>query len=193
MIQQNLKQPLKHLGTVTAFNGMDVQQTKHYIKILCHTYLKKILIGHNWDKAKTLKTIKTPMNTDKQYIDCLETSTRPTDVKEHNQLEQQMGFKYRQAIGELLFAAVTCQPDIMYSIIKLSLFSDRPHKSTITLSKMYFDIFAQHSMMVLCSSTLNQETTFLLLHHQNCHMTTTKVEPLITELICLLHTQIPTG
>ena len=37
-----------------------------------------------------------------------------------------MGFAYRQAIGELLFAAITCRPDILYCIIKLSQYNTKP-------------------------------------------------------------------
>jgi hypothetical protein len=29
------------LGIIKRFNGMDVAQTKHYIKISCHTYIDK--------------------------------------------------------------------------------------------------------------------------------------------------------
>ena len=37
-----------------------------------------------------------------------------------------MGFSYRRKIGELMFAAVTCQPDILHTIIKLSQYSNCP-------------------------------------------------------------------
>ena len=37
-----------------------------------------------------------------------------------------MGFSYRQAIGELLYATITCRPEIMYCIIKLSQYNTKP-------------------------------------------------------------------
>ena len=39
-----------------------------------------------------------------------------------------MGFHYRQAIGELIFAMVTCRPDISFPLIKLSQYSQNPAK-----------------------------------------------------------------
>jgi hypothetical protein len=41
-------------------------------------------------------------------------------------MEEEMGFGYRQAIGELIYALVTCRPDISYAVIKLSQYSTRP-------------------------------------------------------------------
>jgi len=41
-------------------------------------------------------------------------------------LEKSMGFKYYQCIRELMFAAVTCQPDILFSTTYLSQYSDQP-------------------------------------------------------------------
>jgi hypothetical protein len=37
-----------------------------------------------------------------------------------------MGFNYRQVIGELIYAMVTCRPDISYPLIKLSQYSANP-------------------------------------------------------------------
>ena len=37
-----------------------------------------------------------------------------------------MQFSYRQAIGELLFAAIPCHPDILYAIIRLSQYNKKP-------------------------------------------------------------------
>ena len=37
-----------------------------------------------------------------------------------------MGFGYRQAIGELIYAMVTCRPDILFPIIKLAQYSTKP-------------------------------------------------------------------
>jgi len=37
-----------------------------------------------------------------------------------------MKFKYRQALGEALYAVVTCRPDISIAITKLSQYANRP-------------------------------------------------------------------
>ena len=47
----------------------------------------------------------------------------PEILEEQYILEEKMGFKFRKGIGELLFAAITCRPEIIYAVIKLSQFS----------------------------------------------------------------------
>ena len=37
-----------------------------------------------------------------------------------------MKFNYRQAIGELIFAMITCRPEISYPLIKLSQYASNP-------------------------------------------------------------------
>ena len=71
------------------------------------------------------------MLTDSTYQRSLENQDTPTDA-EINNLENEMGFGYRQAIGELIYALVTCRPDISYAVIKLSQYSTRP-------TRLHFD------------------------------------------------------
>jgi hypothetical protein len=42
-IQSKMTNELNDLGVIKRFNGMDVAQTKHYLKISCHTYIDKII------------------------------------------------------------------------------------------------------------------------------------------------------
>ena len=121
----HLSQPLKKLGLLHSFNGIDVCQSKRYIKISCKRYIEKILKGHNWDNY-TSKPVSTPMSNDHKTVTLLATSKGPIDIRAASTLQLKMGFRYRQAIGELMFAAVTCRPDIMFSTIYLSQFSDHP-------------------------------------------------------------------
>ena len=58
----------------------------------------------------------------------LELAEGPTDEKEKQALEQNMGFSYRQAIGEAIFAMTICRIDISPAIIKLSQYSEKPAK-----------------------------------------------------------------
>merc|ERR1740124_910450 len=44
----------------------------------------------------------------------------------HTTLQKEMGFSYCQAIGKNLFAAITCRPDILYCVIKLSQYNTKP-------------------------------------------------------------------
>ena len=58
MVQKGLKEPMKWFGIVTAFNNMDVTQTRNFIKISCQTYISKILKGHGWENIQHSTTIQ---------------------------------------------------------------------------------------------------------------------------------------
>ena len=47
LIQDQLRQPLLLLDTLTMFNGLGVTQGDKYIKLSCTIYITKILEGHN--------------------------------------------------------------------------------------------------------------------------------------------------
>jgi hypothetical protein len=47
-IQGKMTNELNDLGVIKQFNGMDVAQTKHYVKISCHTYITEIISHHDW-------------------------------------------------------------------------------------------------------------------------------------------------
>ena len=120
-----LSQPLKKLGLLDSFNGIDILQTQHFIKISCSRYIKKILQGHNWDNETSIP-VTSPMSYNHKLVSELATKRGPIDIKEASKLQHKMGFRYRQAIGELMFAAITCRPDIMYATIFLSQSSTHP-------------------------------------------------------------------
>jgi hypothetical protein len=41
-INKHLRLPIHILGEVTRYNGMDIEQTKHYVKIHCKRYINKL-------------------------------------------------------------------------------------------------------------------------------------------------------
>jgi hypothetical protein len=118
---------VKDLGRITRFNGVDVEQTKDYIKLYNATYIDKMLARHEWLHRETTEQPKhpIPMIADSHYQQKLETTEIPTE-SEISALENEFGFGYRQAVGEIIYALVTCRPDISYPIIKLSQYSTRP-------------------------------------------------------------------
>ena len=71
-------------------------------------------------------TKPTPMSDDKDFLRQLENASPPTNDEDKVKLQVKMNFNYRQAIGELIFAMVTCRPDISYPTIKLSQYSANP-------------------------------------------------------------------
>ena len=118
---------VKHLGQISRFNGVDVLQTRNYIKLYNRTYIEKILTRHDWihTESKKKDSFPLPMNPDNIFQRKLENQPIPTK-EEIQKLESEMGFGYRQAIGELIYALTTCRPDISYPVIKLSQYSTRP-------------------------------------------------------------------
>ena len=136
-IQDNMVIPLNELGVIKRFNGLDIQQTRHYIKISCQTYIDKTVGHHEWQEEHTAN-LPIPMVNDSTYQANLKLSYGPDDVKEQQELETQMGFSYRQAIGELIFAMAICRLDISPAIIKLSQYSEAPAKCHYQATKAVF-------------------------------------------------------
>ena len=125
-IGKRLKVPLHQLGIVTRFNGVDVLQTKQYVKISSESFLNKVLDNHDWHE--TIKQHNPiPMRDDNTYQSSIETAERPTSPREAQRLQEQF-FNYRQAIGEAIYAMVTSRPDISFAVIKLSQYSSNPAK-----------------------------------------------------------------
>lgn len=120
---------VKHLGKVSRFNGVDIDQTREYIKIHNQTYIEKLIDQHHWLEHehgdKPLGDLPLPMRSDAEYLRSLEQATAATEDERHL-LEREYGFKYRQGIGEIIYAMVTCRPDISFAVIKLSQYSTKP-------------------------------------------------------------------
>ena len=68
----------------------------------------------------------------------MEKAIPPSNMKEIHQLQLEMGFNYRQAIGELIFLMITCRPDISFPLIKLSQYSNAPAMEHYTAVKQIF-------------------------------------------------------
>ena len=57
-IHKKLIQPLKILGTLSMFNGLDTTQGDKFIKLFCFTYITKILDGRDWLHPTHSSTLK---------------------------------------------------------------------------------------------------------------------------------------
>ena len=84
---------------------------------------------------KNVSIFPIPMNNDSEYQRLLETA-EPLEEKELKEVENEYGFTYRQGIGEILYALVTCRMDISYALIKLSQYSVKP-------ARIHFEAVAQ--------------------------------------------------
>ena len=45
---------------------------------------------------------------------------------DHKNLEREIGFSYRQVLGELIYAYIVCRLDIGYAVVLLSRFASAP-------------------------------------------------------------------
>jgi Reverse transcriptase (RNA-dependent DNA polymerase) len=108
-IQNHMQNELNDLGIIKRFNGMDVHQTRHYVK------LSWIIEHHGWQNEKHANK-PIPMRNKSSFLATLELTEGPTELKEQKELEKQMGFKYCQDIGEAIFAMTLCPIDIAPAI-----------------------------------------------------------------------------
>ena len=125
LIDAEMSAPLKREGLLCRFNGIDIEQSKNFIRVHCQTYISKIMKNKTFDLTTTHNK-PTPMTSDNDMIRKLDTSTGPSNEADKQALQKEMGFKYRTATGELLFAMVTCRPDISNAVVKLTQFNVNP-------------------------------------------------------------------
>ena len=125
IIGSHLTVPLNDLGIIRKFNGVNVQQTRWFIKISCEDYLSKILLAHQWHTLKA-SNLPIPMRSDSKYQRSLETAIRPSSPQEQQHVQQQAGFSYRMTTGELIYALVVARPEISFAVIKLSQYGENP-------------------------------------------------------------------
>lgn len=126
-IDKHLTIEIKDLGMLDRYNGVDITQSRDYIKLSNATYMKRVLEGREWllDDPH-ISNLPIPMHSENEYSRKLENAIPPTTEKDIIKLQREMGFNYRQAIGELIYMMVTCRPDISFPLIKLSQYSKNP-------------------------------------------------------------------
>ena len=69
MIDERLSMPIKRLGPVDLFNGINIEQTKYYIKLSCETFIERICERHlaAWMKdGKIAKDCPLRLNRDRE-------------------------------------------------------------------------------------------------------------------------------
>ena len=128
MIDERITFPLKRMGLVDMFNGMDILQTRDYVKMSCKTYLERVLGKHiqNGLNVKLLPNKPTPLPTTGKFMESFMGAKGDADEKAQRKLVKEMGFGYRQAIGEMIYAMVTCRPDLSFAVTASSQHSACP-------------------------------------------------------------------
>jgi hypothetical protein len=142
-IQGFMANPLNDLGIIKRFNGIDIIQTRHYVKVHCEPYITRIIEHHEWMNKKA-DNLPLPMKSDSTYQAILQLAEGLVSLKDQQQLETTMGFSYRQGIGKLIFALTICRIDISIAIITLSQYSERPAKEHYQAAKAVF-IYLWHT------------------------------------------------
>jgi Reverse transcriptase (RNA-dependent DNA polymerase) len=124
---------LKGNDILTTSNGVQVEQSSDYIRVHCTQYIERLVTNHGWD---------TPADTDNSSCHNNAKSHEPLSHKLIQQIDKEIGppehspkgqtlvrervFKYRQLLGELMYAYIICRLDIGYILIKLAQFSTAP-------------------------------------------------------------------
>ncbi len=102
MFNNRLTFPMKRMGLISLFNGLDITQTVDFVTISCSTYLDKVLQKHlfTWLLDHDLPSQPTPLPTTKTFLTLFLNAKGDPDPKAQAQLAQSMKLSYQSAIGE---------------------------------------------------------------------------------------------
>ena len=131
MLDDKLSIPIKRQGHIDMYNGVDVLQTRHYIRLSCTSFIEKISEKYLATWMKHLyapSTRPTPLPTDAPWWKEFNKAIGDPDKKSQALLEKEMQMSYRAGVGELIWAMTTCRPDLAFASIKLSQSNSCPHK-----------------------------------------------------------------
>ena len=123
MIDDALSIPMKRQGYLDMYNGVDILQTRDYIKISSSTFIEKITEKYlaTWmQNYNTPATRPTPLPPDPAWHKDLNGAVGDPDPKAQAKLAKQMQVTYRAGVGELIWAMTTTRPDLAYASVKLS-------------------------------------------------------------------------
>ena len=122
--------PFSYLGLLDDFNGVDVRQYSDRTVLSCTSYIERLLRSHNWSTPSSYEDRdpnkpQSPLPTD-AVSQMYSHQGFAEGTNDYQKLVDDYGFGYRTLLGELLYAYVTCRPDIGYAVIALSKFSTCP-------------------------------------------------------------------
>jgi hypothetical protein len=103
LIDDKLSIPMKCQGLVTLYNGLDILQTKDYIKAMCETYIDRISnihLNQGWMKSYLISDQPTLLPTTPPFMKALQTKEGDPDPVVQWALEKKMGFSYWSGIGQ---------------------------------------------------------------------------------------------
>ena len=177
-LDKHLSEPLKREPSyVRRHNGIDIDQSDWFIRVHCKTYIEKICASKPFSFDK-IHQKPIPLQSDNDFMAKLETAGN-TDLLLIKKLEDEYGFKFRTATGELIFAMVTCRPDIAFAVMKLSQFNNCPANAHFEAIKdIYRYLFAtKNEGLVYWRSTRNEHLPSLPFPHPNTESYTLILPP----------------
>jgi hypothetical protein len=120
LLDAELSVPMTHHGLLTHFNGIDDMIQAHtHITISVEKYLTWVFFEyHGWEN---LTPMSLPMHPDNDFVKALDTAI-PLDPEVCAETDR-LRFRYRGAIGELIWPMVTTCPELSFPVVKLSQFS----------------------------------------------------------------------
>ncbi len=101
---------MKQQGYIGMYNGINVLQMQHYIKISCTLYITKICDKYitSWMQSFTsTEDQSTPLPADPTWMKKFNAATGDPDLKVQAKLAKTMGLSYRSSVGELIWAMTT--------------------------------------------------------------------------------------
>ena len=131
MIDDKLKIPVKCQGYLNMYNGINILQTRYYIKISVRSFADKVFEHHlsTWMKSSYPSPARsTPLPTSATFMKKFNSSTGDPDPLVQQKLAKTMQLNYRSGVGELIWAMTTCRPKLAFTSVKLSQSNSSPHK-----------------------------------------------------------------
>jgi hypothetical protein len=105
--------------------GIDILQSRHFIKISLATYLNTMVEDHTWLQNITTSDLPGAPLTE-ETLRSMESASPPQGEPMKAKLQKEQGFNYRSILGKLVFAMNCGRFDISFAISKLSQHNDNP-------------------------------------------------------------------
>jgi hypothetical protein len=157
LIDDRLKIPIKRQGYLDMYNGIDIIQTRFYIKLNIKTYIKKIFEPYfsTWMKTSYPSPARsTPLPSDATWLKKFNAAIGDPDPKAQAKLAKAMKLNYRSGVGELIWAMTTCRPDLAYSSANSHSPTLVPTSSIFTGSSTLLRLCTTHAKTVCISGEL---------------------------------------
>jgi hypothetical protein len=126
MLDDELTMPMKRLGLITLFNRVDVLQSRYFVKISRETYLDKVSKRHleNWMNDMKIMTHRPlPMPSTDTFVKSFGSAIGDPNESVQKALEKEYKFAYRRGIGEIIYAMVTCRPDVSTAVVRCAIWA----------------------------------------------------------------------